>query len=963
MADGKKKQFRRAVDVEEDDDDDAGPVLSRSKAAAPMLAAGKPRGSVGAVAGGVSARSNLRELDDDAPVQIRMQASGTRAAVPAPAPAVEAGGEYSSERLRALRASQHFRLSVATDSTPSEADSASLQAGALTLAPSLPSETLVAVVEGGDAADVDAASEARIKQAAALAKAKREQARRTGGGIAPDVGADPDDYVPLRLRSKGQASGGVEAGGALPRGAVPHGLALAGDEDSDAVAEALMPSASRLLPTGGVAPAAPASAVGIPSHHLLHAHPQQLQQHAGLSRGLQSAVAPASDPAATIRALRATLVGAASQARAAAEAAEREVARIAVEVQEATAAATAARSATLATAAPTYDWYAGLRAYGEELVACLREKAGGVRALETAADDLEAALTLKRARRRAADLADEVFELTDASAAASAAAQESTRPAQVTLVGCGGALEARHADDPGAVAGRRDRRHARRAKIAAPLRRFSRALAAGRAVSAADLEALCDGDTSDTEVARAVEKRGDLAAAARLLLSDVDGRYASVGAVLERFRPWKTHATYAKAYANTLACISLGELLAVLVRADLVTSWRLFGPPPPTAAAGQKADADAAADLRPMAGGLGWDATASAAGVADTSRSPPQDPLLDAVSAALRGGGGSEDAGTTALDAAVAAAGPPLALDQFAWFRSLWDYGEAQLEAGAAAAHPAAQAAEERLLPQVIQASATARLAAHLRHAYDPTSLASTAVAVAALKECLVYEPDATAVTSCVAALAARLQVAVNDAVLPVLVFGGAGEGRWQSVEDGSAGAAAVEGLSLHPLTVLRFLELARLVRSIAAWEFALAPALLRRMIEEQCIGVVAQPLLAATGSAARAAVAGAQQAAGSAEHRLTVAHAALGSVNLHGALLAVLAASLPQSWHPGSSSASGASGGSAVSSGGWCAGLGAAEALSLWQRAAALQVAATAPGADARPLAPPAWCAALEPR
>jgi len=44
-------------------------------------------------------------------------------------------------------------------------------------------------------------------------------------------------------------------------------------------------------------------------------------------------------------------------------------------------------------------------------VARLREKAGGSVRWRTAADDLEAALTLKRARRRAADLADEVSEL------------------------------------------------------------------------------------------------------------------------------------------------------------------------------------------------------------------------------------------------------------------------------------------------------------------------------------------------------------------------------------------------------------------------------------------------------------------------------------------------------------------------------------------------------------------------
>jgi len=68
--------------------------------------------------------------------------------------------------------------------------------------------------------------------AAALAKAKREQAR-TMVGIVARCGAESDDYVPLRLRSKGQASGGVEAGGIRPRGAVPHGLALAGDEGQE----------------------------------------------------------------------------------------------------------------------------------------------------------------------------------------------------------------------------------------------------------------------------------------------------------------------------------------------------------------------------------------------------------------------------------------------------------------------------------------------------------------------------------------------------------------------------------------------------------------------------------------------------------------------------------------------------------------------------------------------------------
>jgi len=169
-------------------------------------------------------------------------------------------------------------------------------------------------------------------------------------------------------------------------------------------------------------------------------------------------------------------------------------------------------------------------------------------------------------------------------------------------------LSLRHADDPGAVAGRlRPGRHARAPKLhrlcgasREPLLRaeqFSRWL---------DLEALCDGGTSDTEVARAVEVRGDLAAAARLLLSDVDERYASVGAVLRahlfaagrrtrrtaKFVREHPRRAYPGGTARSALCVRI---------------WSQRGvhsvPPPPTAAAGQKADADAAAasdaDLSP----------------------------------------------------------------------------------------------------------------------------------------------------------------------------------------------------------------------------------------------------------------------------------------------------------------------------------------------------------------------------
>lgn len=980
-----KKQFRRLAAGSDDDDDDSGPVISRMKSAkaAGVASGGKKPGGIPLAAGLAPSRSSLRHdfLDDPAappaPGGFRMQASHPLPDTGVGTAAVQAGGgggEYSGDRLRALRASQLFRLSVASgagdtggaasnDTAPAAAAAAAVPGAGAPPPPPPPREVLVAVVEGGaDAADADAGETESLKRAAALAKAKREDARRRGGG-APSASVaveDPDDYVPLRLRAT--ASAGTAAAPAshpLPRLAPAPEL----DDDEDGAGGAALLAAAaaapRSLPLPDLSqpPAAPATAVGLPG-----ARAAQQQSAAATGpppptrqlSGFGAAPAPA-DPAVLLRAMRATLAGAAAQARSAADAAEREVARLSAEAEEATAAATAARAATKATAAPAYDWYAGLRVYCEELTACVREKAEGVRALEAAADELEAAVTVQRARRRAADVSEEVAELTDAAAAARVAGGAvdggQAVAESVTLVGCGGMLPQppalATAADRSAADARRARRQVRRARIAAPLRRLSRALAAGRSVSTSDLHSLSDGDASDSETAYAASKRSDVAAAARLLFSDVDERYATPGAVLARFRPWKAHAVFGAAYANTLAVVSIGELVAVLVRADLAASWRLVAPPPPPPPEGETpAPGTAAAgddDLGPRAGGgLGFTAPAE-----EAPRPPPPtaaDPLKEAVRSALRQAGQSsaEDAG---IDGAVAAATEHLTLDRFAWFRALWEFGEVPLAPGAAAAHPAAQAAEERLLPQVVQAAATVRLAAWLRHVYDPASLSATAVAVAALREALEYEPDATAVTSCVAALAARLQSAVNEAVLPVLLCGGGVEsGGWHAVDDGGAGNPLPGGAPTpHPLTLLRFLELAKLMRGIAAWEFALAPALLRRLLEESCVRGVARPLLDCTAAAAGAALAAAH-AASPPSARLAATHAAAGAVNLHGSLLAVLVAALPRSWRGGGAD-------------GPCAGLACADALAMGQAVAALQ--ATAPG-EAHPRAPPAWCTTL---
>ena len=954
MAD-KKKLFRRIAAGSDNDDDDSGPVLSRTK----------PK----AAAKGAPPRSNLRHdfVDDSTlptPGVVRMQASAptvqaVAAAVPAsgqnPGAAAATGGEYSQDRLRALRASQLFRLSVASDGAGSGGgDAGNLGASG---APAQPPGAPVIVVDSDAAPDVDAATEEGIRRAGMLAKAKREQARRRGGGAVMIDAAEavgPADFIPLGRRatqSTAIGEGGVSTArashGALAR---LEASGVVDVDDADGPGAAVMSAARAPLPL--LPPAAPLTAVGLHSN----AHRQQPQQ---LYAAPTPYVAPlTSDPPPVLRRMRAALAGAAEQARAAAEAAEREVARVSVEVEEATAASAAARKATAATAAPAYDWYAGLRAYCDELTACLREKSGGVRALEGASEELESAVTLRRSRRRAADLADEVAELTDG--AALVALEERRNQNPVRLVGCGGTLQQAAAGaDREATEARRVRRQARRAKITAPLRRLSRALVAGRVVSTADLHSLSDGDISDSEVAYAAEKRRDLAAAARLSLSDVNERYATPGAVLDHFRPWKTHATYGTTYAHTLACVSLGELVAVLVRADLAAQWRLLAAPASEPREPEpEPERDASASDAPSGGGLGF--AAAIAPPPLPARAAPADALSEDVSRALRQAGptlpsesgGFED--SSGLGAAVAAAASHLSLDRFDWFRALWEYGETPLAPGVAAAHPAAQAAEERLLPQVVQASATLCLSAFLRHSYDPASLASTAVAVAALRECLEYEPDATAVTRCVAALAARLQGAVNDAALPVLLLGGSeseGErgGEWHAVDEGlpnAAGAAVVSPqlATLHPLTVLCFLELVKLVRCIAAWEFALAPALLRRLLEDQCVGAVARPLLNWAAGAARAALAAAQ-APLPPDQRLAAAHGALGAVNLHGSLVAALASALPQSWRGGGS----------------CAGLQCADAVAWLHSATALLAAAVPPGGGATTASQhPAWSAVL---
>lgn len=948
MAD-KKKQFRR-IAAGSDDDDDSGPVLSRTK----------PK----AAAKGAPPRSNLRHdfVDDPtlpAPGVVRMQASAptvlaVAAAAPAsgqdPVAAAASSGEYSQDRLRALRASQHFRLSVASDGAGSgRGGDGNLGAAG---APVQPPGASVIVVDSDAAADVDAATEEGVRRAGMLAKAKREQARRRGGGavtIDANEAVGPADFIPLGRRAT--QSTDIGEGGVM-KARASHGalarLEAAGGVDADegdGPGAALLSAARAPLPL--LPPAAPLTAVG------LHSNVHRQQQYAAPT---PYAAPVTSDPPAVLRRMRAALAGAAEQARAAAEAAEREVARISVEVEEATAAAAAARKTTAATAAPAYDWYAGLRAYCDELTACLREKSGGVRALEGASEELESAVTLRRCRRRAADLADEVAELTDAAALVALEGRHNQEP--VRLVGCGGTLQQAAASaDREATDARRMRRQARRAKVTAPLRRLSRALVAGRVVSIADLHSLSDGDVSDSEAAYAAEKRSDLAAAARLLLSDVNERYATPGAVLDHFRPWKTHATYGTTYAHTLACVSLGELVAVLVRADLAAQWRLLAAPA-SEPREPEPERDASGGDAPSGGGLGF--AAAIAPPPPPAHAAPADALSEDVSRALRlagsappsESGGSDD--SSGLGAAVAAAASHLSLDRFDWFRALWEYGETPLASGVAAAHPAAQAAEERLLPQVVQASATLCLSAFLRHSYDPASMASTAVAVAALRECLEYEPDATAVTRCVAALAARLQGAVNDAALPVLLLGGSEAGgdrggEWHAVDVGlpnASGAAVVSPqlATLHPLTVLCFLELVKLVRCIAAWEFALAPALLRRLLEDQCVGAVARPLLDWTTGAARAALAAAQ-APLPPDQRLAAAHSALGAVNLHGSLVAALASALPQSWRGGGS----------------CAGLQCADAVAWLHSASAFLAAAVPPGGGATTAGQhPAWCAVV---
>jgi hypothetical protein len=888
----KKKQFRRIAAGSDDEDTAKAEPVPAPKSLAPSI---KSRTS------GLPSRVSLRdddasELADSAP-EVRMRASGMPAFPRAPpaasgeelgekgAGAEPAAGEYSADRIRALRAAQTFRLSVATSGAgsaqttsgvSSAAGSESVAAAAGARAP-----VLVAVVEGATEAEPDDA----MRQAALRAKAKREAARRKGVGSAGSALLDAtasneaaDDFMPLNAKET-----------------APPALAAQSSNIGNAAGRTLEILAAQERGDGA------SNAVAAP---FLPALPQQPWPGAS------------ADPAGALRALRASLANAAGSARAAATTAEREVARISAEIEETASTAATARAAIAEAAAPSYDWYASLRAYAEELIACLREKRARVAELEAASDALEAAISQLRANRRSADLADEIADITENSSSG-------------TLVSCGGTIPPPDQSSAHARDARRARRSARRARISALLRRSSRALAAGRVVGVSDLHALSDGDDSPTERSYSSEKRGDVARAARLLLSDVDARYSSVGSVLRHFGPWKSHRSFSRSYVDTLAGASLAELLAVLVRIDLAGSWAPLVPLGAAiahaSASSEVTDEDASNGAR---SGLGLSASAPAA-PESLQDDPMRRAVAEAFSTPLRSASATEPLYRhlcrDAIVAAVAAAGGALTLDRFDWFRDVWSYGELPLAASTPST--AALDAEERLLPRVIQVSATSRLASYLRHAYNPASLVETSVAVAALKECLEYEPEAGAVTTCVAALATRLQVAVNDAVLPVLITEAQGHvgfsgvestGGWHAVDtdpqQGVGGAQAVPSKALHNVTVLLFLQLVKLVHCISAWDFALAPALLRRLIETQCVGAIAGPLLAYTANQAEAACAAVKQD----QRHSHEGYTAIASVNLHGAVVTALAQALPAAWWLDQTSDP-------------CAGLPCSRAISLW--------------------------------
>ncbi len=873
MKETKKKQFRRIAAVSDDDD---GMVpeksISRPRAGGTRLSSG----------GAVDLSSDL-----SGDLTIRMHASGGidvkknfDIALRTDSDMGARGGEYSAERLRALKMAQTFRLSVASSGGRTHTREKNNEDG--TLEPlETPASVQVAVVE-----DVDAEPDDSMRHAALNAKARREAARRSGGtGISAlhDAAAvsESDDILLLSTKMKSAAPSSLLKIGSS-EGRLLH--VVAANDDHGAMA---LPPASLQPPMS----------VTTPSWN-----------------------AASNDPSGVLRTLRSALVAVAANAKSVASAAERDTLRVSTEIESAMSAAANARTASMATAAPSYDWYAGLRFYAEELVSCLREKQARIIDLEGAYDSLETAISQTRTKRRAADLADEVAELTSTGASAAA-----------ILESCGGTLLSAAL---GSSDSRRVRRHARRARIAAPLRRLCRALAAGRLVSTADLHCLSDGDESPSESSYATAKRSDVATAARLLLSDVDARYSSAGAVLGQFGPWKTHAIFGSSYVDTLAGVSLADLLAILVRIDLAGSWSLLtlAQPPETVPADRD---DGALGMRTVGLGLGMSNTDTSLGI-DSATPILGDPLRHGVKVALRKAdvtivdGQNVACNRGGLEAAISSAGDALSLDRNDWFRAVWAYGELPLAAAmSGAASPvsaAALEAEDRLLPRVIQASATSRLASFLRHVYDPNSLVETSIVVAALKECLTYEPDTTAVTSCVAALATRLQVAVNDATLPVItseeatLAGGThqghgttigGGGGWHAVNADSqlpntesldAAAGASSPRFLHPLTVLHFLQLVKLVQCIAAWEFALAPALLHRLIEDQCITLIAGPLLAYAATRADSACAAAEQLStqpagklhSHSRHAASV-QTAVDAVNLHGALVVALAMSLPQ--------------------------------------------------------------------
>jgi hypothetical protein len=659
-----------------------------------------------------------------------------------------------------------------------------------------------------------------------------------GGGALADRG-DGDDFIPLRLTAGG---GGLSGGGNGElhgaRGApaaVPAALRRLATT-APSVALATGPEAAALAAAAGLPPPpSPADADGWAREQLrrggaaggastsgwqdagklrpgLTVDDASWQQGGGGgpgggrappangALGLPVASSVPVDADAVVDAALAALSRDAATTRQAAGAAERDAARTAAELAALRASMPALRT-RLTTASASFDTYAGLRAYLTDWVACLREKAGLVDEWHAA----EAAFVAGRARRRA----------TAARALVAADVARATSRDGCTLVLAGG--WAPLPPGAGGVA-----QGAGDAVVLAPAAAdaLSRAAAALASGSELVVDAACDyasaaaaaapapsggsptasrdeGDAEDDAAAA-----GRLRSAAALLLADVQDDFSLAGSALARFASWRSHPqlAVARTYADAYAYASLGDLLALVVRAQLAGGWHPLAAPP---------------------GGGGGSAGAAA----------EADPSLDA---------------------------------RFEWFRAAWEYGEGT-QASLGRLQPAggggggggggpdagvaeAAASDESLLPRLAVSGAVPRLAVLLRHAggaWDPACPASTARCVAAVKEVLLYDPAPDALASVLGAVAGALQEAVGDACVPVLVA--ARRAVPAPAPPAPSPASPPDALAcatgLNPATLRCFLHAVALLRGVAAWGFALAPALVARLAVG---GVVGKALLPA---------------------------------------------------------------------------------------------------------------------